>query len=245
MPDAPPSDATLDTLLAPFSDPIRALVLATRDAILEIQPAATERVWMGWKNVGYATGPAMSDVRCMVSPASRWVRVSFVDRVPDPEGLLGEPGAKGSGHLRLTSAADLERPAVSAMLRAAFADVGPAAGGEAPQAREKRERTGGYQAGASRTVDVPLAALYRAWADDDERRRWLPDEIVVRKANVDKSLRVTWPDGSSLEVLFYAKGEGRSTVQLDHRKLADDATVERMRAYWKERLAALKAQLEA
>ncbi|HEY8490417.1 MAG TPA: DUF4287 domain-containing protein [Dehalococcoidia bacterium] len=104
----------------------------------------------------------------------------------------------------------------------------------------------GYQVGASKTVDVPLAALYAAWADPEVRARWLPDAgFTVRKATQDKSLRVTWVDGrTNLDVNFSPKGEGKSQVSLQHSKLEDAAAVERLRAYWREALERLKAGLE-
>jgi hypothetical protein len=56
-------------------------------------------------------------------------------------------------------------------------------------------------------------------------------------------MRVTWPDGTSVELYFVAKGEAKSQVAVQHGKLADRASADRMRAYWAERLAALQAIL--
>jgi hypothetical protein len=42
-----------------------------------------------------------------------------------------------------------------------------------------------------------------------------------------------------VEVWLIAKGEGKSTVQVAHRKLASKADAERRKAYWGERLEAL------
>ncbi len=41
-----------------------------------------------------------------------------------------------------------------------------------------------------------------------------------------------------------AKGEGRSTAGLEHARLADAEEAERMRAFWRQRVAALEAELE-
>lgn len=109
--------------------------------------------------------------------------------------------------------------------------------------RGVHETTQGYQVGASKTVGVPLEALWRAWSDTRTRRRWLADDFTVRKATEPKSMRITWHDGSDVQVLFYAKGDAKSQVTVDHRKLPQPR-VDEVKAFWKERLGALRAQLE-
>ena len=111
--------------------------------------------------------------------------------------------------------------------------------------RDVHQTCGGYRASSSKTIDVPLERLYEAWADESLRRRWLADpELTVRKATPSRSLRITRPDRTSLEVLFYPKGEGKSQVSLQHSKLADAAAVARSKAYWKDQLERLKALLQ-
>lgn len=112
--------------------------------------------------------------------------------------------------------------------------------------REKYQTPDGYQVSSSKTVAVPLAALYKAWQDKKGRGHWLADpDFVVRKATPEKSMRITWVDGTtSVEVNFYAKGDTRSQVTVQHRKLAGADEVERMRAYWTEALGRLKSRLE-
>jgi len=53
-------------------------------------------------------------------------------------------------------------------------------------------------------------------------------------------MRVTWPDGTSLEVNFYSKGDSKSQVSVQHSKLKDSADVARRKAYWSAALARLK-----
>jgi hypothetical protein len=45
-------------------------------------------------------------------------------------------------------------------------------------------------------------------------------------------------------VVFDAKGEQKSTVALQHVRLPDGDAAERMKAYWRERVSALKEELE-
>ena len=48
-----------------------------------------------------------------------------------------------------------------------------------------------------------------------------------------------------MAVGFLAKGSAKSQVAIQHEKLADKATAERMKAYWTERLDALGGMLVA
>lgn len=113
--------------------------------------------------------------------------------------------------------------------------------------REKFQSCNGvYVANASKTIGVPLARLYSAWNDPQSRSRWFPkQDITIRKANKDKSMRITWEeDGSSLEVNFYAKGPEKSSVAMSHSKLADAAAVLKRKEYWGQALEKLKNLLE-
>ena len=110
--------------------------------------------------------------------------------------------------------------------------------------REKHQTPDGYEANASRTFAAPVERLFGAWADEATRRRWLPKSLTVRTATPPKSLRIAWPDGTRVSVNFYAKGEGRSSVQVQHLKLADAATVAERKAYWAEALERLRALVE-
>jgi hypothetical protein len=103
-----------------------------------------------------------------------------------------------------------------------------------------QRRDGGYEANKSRTYPVPLARLYRGFSDKRNRVKWLPGvELTIRTATKDRSMRITWPDGTSVVVGFMAKGNGKSSVQVQHGKLTDKAAADKVKAFWGERLAAL------
>ncbi len=108
-----------------------------------------------------------------------------------------------------------------------------------------QRRGGGYEASKSKVFRVPIGRLFRAFHDARTRRRWLGgDKPIVRTAVRDKSMRVTWPDDTSVEIYFVNQGASKSQVAVQHRKLADKASADRMKAYWTERLAALEAMLD-
>jgi Domain of unknown function (DUF4287) len=112
--------------------------------------------------------------------------------------------------------------------------------------REVGETSGGFAAGASKTVAVPVERLYDAFIDETLRERWLPDgQLSVRTATEAKSIRFDWGDGATrVNVWFEPKGEAKSTATLSHERLADGDEVERLKSYWRERVASLKEVLE-
>jgi uncharacterized protein YndB with AHSA1/START domain len=106
-----------------------------------------------------------------------------------------------------------------------------------------QRRDGGFEATKSRIFPVSVSRLYQAWHKPRSRALWLEEsKLVVRTARANRSMRITWPDQTSVEVMFYPKPGDKSQVTIAHRKLPDRATSDRMKAYWTERLAAL-AQL--
>jgi hypothetical protein len=107
--------------------------------------------------------------------------------------------------------------------------------------RERGQRLDGmYEASKSKTFNVPVKTLFRAWADSGTRRRWLDDvQTVVRTATAPKSMRLQWPDGTIVAIWFTPKGETKSVVALAHTKLRDKAASDKAKTYWGDRLDAL------
>lgn len=113
--------------------------------------------------------------------------------------------------------------------------------------REKHQSAHGYGVSGSATIAAPVGALFRAWQDAAVRRRWLAHpSFTIRKATRNKTLRITWVDGkSSVEVYFYPKGARKTQITAQHSKLADAKQAAKMKSYWKDQLARLKALFEA
>lgn len=107
-----------------------------------------------------------------------------------------------------------------------------------------QRRDGGFEASKSVTLPVPVGKLYRAFNDKRARSGWLPGvKLAIRTKTRDKSMRITWPDKTSVLVGFYAKGAGKSQVAVQHVGLADKDAVLRSKGYWGERFATLKEVL--
>jgi uncharacterized protein YndB with AHSA1/START domain len=114
--------------------------------------------------------------------------------------------------------------------------------------RQAHQKTDGFSASASRTFPVSLERLYEAWSNGTQRKAWLGDAIItIRKETENKSMRITWnaADGAAtnLEVNFYAKGEGKSQLALEHSKLPAIHDVETKKEFWKAALDRLGAHL--
>jgi hypothetical protein len=82
--------------------------------------------------------------------------------------------------------------------------------------------------------------LYGAFANTRTRNKWLPGvNWTIRTATSDKSMRVTWEDGSSVQLWFNSKDANRSVVAVQHAKLASRADADRVRGFWTDRLETL------
>jgi len=107
-----------------------------------------------------------------------------------------------------------------------------------------QRRSGEYEATKSRTVPVSLTKLFRAFSLPRLRSQWLPDvTVTVRKTTPNKSIRITWEDGTSVEGWFTSKERFKAQVQVQHRKLPSREAANRMKQYWTERLDALAEML--
>jgi hypothetical protein len=113
------------------------------------------------------------------------------------------------------------------------------------RARGQR-RDGSYEVSKSRTFDVPVSVLFEAWADDKTRQRFLGGEkLKVRTATAPKSMRLDWADGGIVAVGFMSKGKGKSSVAVQHTKLADRDSADALKKYWSDRLDSLGKILTA
>ena len=107
-----------------------------------------------------------------------------------------------------------------------------------------QRRSGEFEATRSRTFAVPVARLFQAFAHSRMRAKWLPGiKVTVRKATPSRSIRITWEDGTSVEVWFVTKGDSKSTAQVQHRKLANREDATARKAWWGERLEVLGEML--
>jgi len=117
--------------------------------------------------------------------------------------------------------------------------------------RAKHEKPAGYEISVSRTLSASANKVFKAWQDEKVRATWLTEPgtpklpIVIRTVTANKSMRITWPDKTSVSVNFYAKGAAKSQVVAQHSKLPNAKTAARMKTFWAGALDRLRERLEA
>jgi len=106
--------------------------------------------------------------------------------------------------------------------------------------RERGQRRGGaWEASKSKTFAVPVEKLFDAFANARKRKQWLEAALKVRTATKPKSMRITWDDGTSVDLWFTSKGAAKSNVAVQHLKLASKEDADRRKKYWSEQLDTL------
>ncbi|MBL9214798.1 MAG: hypothetical protein JNG83_04905 [Opitutaceae bacterium] len=111
--------------------------------------------------------------------------------------------------------------------------------------RLKHQKRDGFEVSVTRTLAAPVDRVFAAWRDALLREHWLPrTPLTVRKATPHKSIRILWPDHTTLSVNFWPKGPLKCQVVPAHGRLPSPEAAEKMKAYWSEKLEALQAFLE-
>jgi hypothetical protein len=116
----------------------------------------------------------------------------------------------------------------------------------ARKGRAVGERTDGFAATATRTIGVDAATAFDAFMDESARVDWLPDgHLRTRTSTRPRSARFDWETGETrVLVTFDAKGTEKTTVAVEHSRLADADEADKAKLRWREALTALKTQLE-
>lgn len=157
--------------------------------------------------------------------------------------LLDEWGATGRTHTEIARWLVSEHGVDGWWAQSVTVSYEQARGMRAPG----QKSDGFFSAGASKTVSVPVGRLFAAFADEGLREQWLPGAtLTVRSASEPKSFRADWDvDATRVVVGFVAKGDAKAVVGVSHEKLPDADSAARMKAYWREHLAAMKELLES
>lgn len=109
--------------------------------------------------------------------------------------------------------------------------------------RKLHEKPEGFEISRSRTLSSTVGEVFEAWGNARRRAVWLTGEKpTIRKATENKSLRITWSDGTNVEVMLYTKGAAKTQVTVQHGRLASARAAAKQKAYWGEALDRL-AQL--
>ncbi len=115
---------SFDDLLSLTEEPLRPVVSALREMVLEVHADACEVVRLGDRAATYGVGPRkMIDGYAYILPHSAWVNLGFYrgTDLPDPEALLEGTGAR-MRHIKIRSLDDTQIPAVRTLVAAAYAE---------------------------------------------------------------------------------------------------------------------------
>jgi hypothetical protein len=109
-----------------------------------------------------------------------------------------------------------------------------------------QRRSGSWEASKSKTINVAAGTVFKAFKQPKLRSRWLPGhKAVVRSAVPNKTIRLTWEDGTSVEVYVVSKGRSKTQVAIQHTKLTSRQAVDQMKAFWGDHLDALASTFGA
>ena len=118
----------LDRIIAKQPPEMAKLVKAVLAKLRPRFPGAVEMVYDKKRGmvVGFCPDDRASNVINSIGVYSKWINLFFFegDTLPDPEGLLQGEGSIVR-HIRLTSADDLDRPAVKALMAEALKRAHP------------------------------------------------------------------------------------------------------------------------
>jgi hypothetical protein len=115
------SDSPADLFLASLAPAVRALAVRAREVVKDELPDDVLETVDG-NDIGFGWSTGYTGLVCVISVYSRWVNLGIVDGrdLPDPHGLLQGSG-KRHRYIRLSGPADLDRPGLRELLRAASA----------------------------------------------------------------------------------------------------------------------------
>jgi len=114
--------AELREFLAPFDGEVARLFFAARSTVLAAAPRANELIYDAYNAVScaYSFTDRLSEAFCHVAAYPKYVNLGFNRgaELTDPEALLAGSGAN-IRHVRIADVADLERPGLARLVRAA------------------------------------------------------------------------------------------------------------------------------
>lgn len=126
--DGPQNVAAVQQVIGRAPEPIQRVAMAVRDLIYDVYPSTVEVVWTRQGTVGWGVGPRkFTEQFCYLMCAKRHVTLGFYrgGALSDPEGLLPASdrtqvgGSLSMRSLRLSSTAEVERPALRALVEEA------------------------------------------------------------------------------------------------------------------------------
>lgn len=106
--------------------------------------------------------------------------------------------------------------------------------------RKKHEKPSGYEISKSKTMNVNIDKLAKAWTNSAQRKKWLGDiKLAKRKTTAENTLRFSLEDNTIISVTFYPKGKNKTQVVVQHNKIKTPKSAEKMKTFWFDKLQSL------
>lgn len=115
-------ETDVQLFLASYPPEVRDLALELRALVFDVIPHALEQVDVPNKIIGYGLSRNKADIICVIAPYTSYVILMFGKgtELRDPEGLL-KGTERHVRHVKITTASDIEAPALRIMLETAVA----------------------------------------------------------------------------------------------------------------------------
>jgi hypothetical protein len=116
-----PSPKDVESFLAAYPSEVRDVALAARNLLDGALPGVAETLDESAKVIGYNYGPGYKGVVCTLILSRTGVKLGIVrgSELPDPKHLMQGAG-KVHRHVQLRTIADLKRPGLKTLLKAAL-----------------------------------------------------------------------------------------------------------------------------
>lgn len=108
----------LDLMLGHYDAGIRELALQARDVIAKAVPKAEQKVYAGWRTIGFSLDGSMASQFCAVGPQKKYVNIYLMrgTELDDPKALLEGSGRK-MRHIKIKDAGELKNAALKALIK--------------------------------------------------------------------------------------------------------------------------------
>jgi hypothetical protein len=103
--------------LKAYSPVVQEIATQVRELVVKLLPDAHEKVYTGWKTIGYSPTGGMKDAICSIGPHTKHVNIVFFrgTELDDPEQLLEGTGKKGR-HVKIRSVEDAKSKALEQLI---------------------------------------------------------------------------------------------------------------------------------
>lgn len=109
--------------------------------------------------------------------------------------------------------------------------------------RQRGEKKDGFEISCSKTLPVPLPILFATFSDVAVQQTIFGQGLTITTQTQNKSIRASWHDGTRVSIDFYAKGNDRSQIVVQHLKLPNIEIAELMKQFWQEKLTQFSAKI--